>query len=841
MTLIQEEKVAGPALEPNPAPNITVGGNVEGSIVIGDNNFVVNSNFGTIVYKQATPQAKLRDVVPRAPRALRTFRGRGRELADLEQFILQGTPVFLQGIDGVGKSSLLKQAANGQAASALPQGVLFLEGIDQEGQVLGFEDILQQAFEALYESDPPLKVTFASARTYLSNTSPLVLLDGFELDEDAYDRLADVFPQAPLLATSSQKYAPEAYEPYSLKTLTPEEAVLLFAARARLEMDETNAALISQICGLLNNLPLALVNVANAMREFDLSLEQILAGLQAASITATQPDKAALERSAKFVQALLAPQEQNMAALAAAAPGISSDRAWLEQNAGGAAVSQHMEKLELLQANSPRLRLHPAYAGYTINQEVLDQNRQQLFTWLVDQLKARALDFKFVKSELGNILGLLDWLIDHKRWKDCLILGRLVDPYLTLAGLWDAWGHMLEGMLESARQAGDRASEAWALHQLGTRQIGYGERTQANILLHQALELRQELGDEHGLAHTWHNLNLLHHGGQATAIPILRVGEDAGMTPSRRKRGRRWMVIALLAFLLLILTSLCWVGGVGAGVFQGPPGLDVERVRSFIPFLPRTATPTATPSPTATPTQTATFTPSPSASPTRTPTLTLTATPTLTATLTRTPTITFRMYSSATPTETLTPTITQTPTETPFAFPTFVVKSNQAFCRFGPGQVYLRAADLFKGESGEVRGRSYDNGWLYVRLDKSGQFCWVALLTVDVTGDPKTVKVTPLNLPVTPDSPLPTGITAVRKGDNVTITWKPVPVSPDDLHGYLLELSVCQNGLYIALPLLTKDTTYMVVDQQTCAKPSKGQIRSVTVRGYSAPVTITWP
>ena len=33
--------------------NIQIGGNVDGNIVVGDNNFVVNNNHGTIVYNQA--------------------------------------------------------------------------------------------------------------------------------------------------------------------------------------------------------------------------------------------------------------------------------------------------------------------------------------------------------------------------------------------------------------------------------------------------------------------------------------------------------------------------------------------------------------------------------------------------------------------------------------------------------------------------------------------------------------------------------------------------------------------------------------------------------------------
>ena len=55
------------------AGGIAVAGNVEGDIIVGNNNFKVNTNYGTIVYKQAAPQARLRDAAPQPPRAPRGF------------------------------------------------------------------------------------------------------------------------------------------------------------------------------------------------------------------------------------------------------------------------------------------------------------------------------------------------------------------------------------------------------------------------------------------------------------------------------------------------------------------------------------------------------------------------------------------------------------------------------------------------------------------------------------------------------------------------------------------------------------------------------------------------
>jgi hypothetical protein len=100
-------------------------------------------------------------------------------------------------------------------------------------------------------------------------------------------------------------------------------------------------------------------------------------------------------------------------------------------------------------------------------------------------------------------------LAEQQRWSDVVVLGRAIDPYLTLHGLWEAWQKVLEDILRSARQLGDRVSEAWALHQLGTHAIGSGQTSQAIDWLRQALNLRSELGDTVGMAFTQHNLDLL--------------------------------------------------------------------------------------------------------------------------------------------------------------------------------------------------------------------------------------------------------------------------------------------------------------------------------------------
>jgi len=237
----------------------------------------------------------------------------------------------------------------------------------------------------------------------------------------------------------------------------------------------------------------------------------------------------------------------------------------------------------------------------------------------------------------------------------------------------------------------------------------------------------------------------------------------------------------------------------------------------------------------AQPTATATQTASPTALP---PSATPLPSATNTPTITRTPTVT------PTPSITPTPTITLTPT---FAFPKVEVILDAAHCRYGPNQAYLHAADLYKGDRGEVRGRWYLNGWVRVQFDKLTYQCWVAPSVVQVNGDLNTVKVynsIDLTRIGTNQYGPPQGLSASRDGDQVTISWNQMVMTEDKDRGYFIDMFVCQNGAYLWWPVSFPNqytTSYTVTDQPGCPSPSAGVIYTVEKHGYSQPEAIPWP
>jgi len=220
----------------------------------------------------------------------------------------------------------------------------------------------------------------------------------------------------------------------------------------------------------------------------------------------------------------------------------------------------------------------------------------------------------------------------------------------------------------------------------------------------------------------------------------------------------------------------------------------------------------------------------------------ITATATAASTKTSTGTLTLTPTETRTPTPAFTPTITATPT---FAFPTVTV-NKQAHCRYGPSVAYLHAADLYPGDVGTVRGRYIYGNWLYIKFDKLNYFCWVAPSVVDVVGDVSTVAYKELNLQSIGSNMYgpPKNVTAVRDGNKVTISWEQVKMTLDDDRGYLLELFVCQDTIYMWWTDSYPDqysTSYTVRDEAGCAQPSSGKLYTVEKHGFSEPVNIPWP
>lgn len=223
-----------------------------------------------------------------------------------------------------------------------------------------------------------------------------------------------------------------------------------------------------------------------------------------------------------------------------------------------------------------------------------------------------------------------------------------------------------------------------------------------------------------------------------------------------------------------------------------------------------------------------------------TETATLTDTPTDTATFT--PTLTPTLTATFTPSLTPTATIYFTPT---FNFPKVTVNKTLAACLFGPAKAYLWKFDLHAGDTGVVWGRAPVGDWLYVKIDRLNDGCWLSPYVVDVAGDVNTLIVEQVRLWITDAlyNP-PQRVRANREDDEVTVTWKVVDMTEDDDRGYFLDVWVCQDGNLVWMPTSLPDKFHnsaTFIDESGCSQPSGGKLYAVEKHGYISPVDIPWP
>jgi len=103
---------------------------------------------------------------------------------------------------------------------------------------------------------------------------------------------------------------------------------------------------------------------------------------------------------------------------------------------------------------------------------------------------------------------------------------------------------------------------------------------------------------------------------------------------------------------------------------------------------------------------------------------------------------------------------------------------------------------------------------------------------------------TGFTLPRSPYYGPPTGVSAVRNGNQVTITWIGITLraGDDSLQvPYVVEAWVCQDGKYLFIPVGSYVEQVTIIDEPGCSQPSHGRLTAAEKHGYTAYVEIPWP
>jgi hypothetical protein len=204
--------------------------------------------------------------------------------------------------------------------------------------------------------------------------------------------------------------------------------------------------------------------------------------------------------------------------------------------------------------------------------------------------------------------------------------------------------------------------------------------------------------------------------------------------------------------------------------------------------------------------------------------------------------------ATSTRTPTLSPTQTQTDTATPSITPTYAILRGtvleQANCRYGPGAAYLYKYGLYPGYNLEIIGRNEKGTWVVIRAIGGTNPCWVKASLMDIHGDVMSLAPASLPLPQSPYYGPLTGVSAVRDGSMVIISWNSLQLRAGDdslQYPYLVEAWLCQDGQVSFFPIGSWDTILTVQDDPGCDEASHARVYGVEKHGYTAWVNVPWP
>ena len=526
---------------------VTVERDLNGQLAIG-NNIVqvrIDAVHGDLVALPSgqIPVPRLRSgpvsILPHRPDPMFD---RSDETARILADAAQGRPVAVSGPPGIGRSTLLRHVATQESLAATGGGVAFppVEGLSRD-------DTLQAIFEVFYECDVPFKPSPTSMRHLLQGARAAIVLDDVGLTGKQIRELVDTAPACGFVVAADVE--PNAdIRSVRLTGLPLDDARRLFAHGLGRALEPGEFGDADALCELAGNEPACILGAAAGARESAVPLAELAASaLRSGSAPSPTPTDADLR----------------LLGFLAAVPGLTLDERHLAELSGLADVAQRLDRWVASGVVS-------AARGDPVTYR-LRQGAENAAHWPIDQCRdvlwshftAWARDRRAAVLRPGVEVEALRLLqADAGRrseWDRVLAVGALLDAAYAVGGRWDAWRDVAMATLEAAEQLGDRAAEALALHQLGTRELCLAGTGAALDLLGKALTIREDLGDGPGAAATRQNLSLI------TAPPVPPVIERPP-GPRRRWKRLRTTAASAVGVAALVVAGLLIIGPSGSAV-----------------------------------------------------------------------------------------------------------------------------------------------------------------------------------------------------------------------------------------------------------------------------------
>jgi predicted ATPase/DNA-binding CsgD family transcriptional regulator len=485
--------------------------------------------------------------------SLSSFVGRQPEIDSLRAMLGSGKRLItLTGPGGIGKTRLAMETML-HAARDFADNVFFvpLDALSQS------EQVYSKMANILGVSESGNRAVVEDLSAALAEKQTLVCMDNWEHVLDAAPQLANLLSNCPhlhVLATSREALRLSGEQVFPVHPLYLPEAgsdqqspaIQLFVERARavspdFQLDESNRAVITEICSLLDGLPLAIELSAALLRMF--SPQALLSRFRASPGLEGRPAirllsggprdlpirQQTLRATIAWSYNLLTPSEQRLfrwlAVFSGGADLEAIEAMFQKQNIDSESPFEILLSLEdknLLRVvkgdGEPRFRMLRTIQEYAWEQleasgelPFVRQKHADYYLNLVQRAaqelggSQRGVWLTRLDQENDNIRSVLSWTLDQNQLDVAYELGGV---------LWRFWavrGQVKEGAqwINSILSKGGEVSpslRANVLHGGGGLAVMRNDYETAKMFFSESLALREALADKAGMVGTHHNL-----------------------------------------------------------------------------------------------------------------------------------------------------------------------------------------------------------------------------------------------------------------------------------------------------------------------------------------------
>jgi len=488
-----------------------------------------------------------------------SFVARPTQLAEIKELLTEARLVTLTGPGGTGKTRLSLQVA-AEVIDSYPDGVWFVPLAPISDPALVSAEVA--AALALPPADRHADLRLSE---YLRTKDLLLVLDNFEQVVGASGSVATWLGAAPKLRVLVTTRAPlriSGEHEYPVPTLEGDEALALFLQRARavqpgFVLDETSRALVADIVGRLDALPLAIELAAARLRLLSLaSIAQRLAsrlGLLTGGARDLPARQRTLRGAIEWSFELLEPRHRELFTLL----GVFVGGFGLEEGEAVVGADQGDDLLEGLEALVDQSLLKPAVDSSSTRFFMLETIRELATEKLSERADVADIRARHAAAYLALVEAAAPHFIadSQRKWLDriaedhdniraaivCSVEAADAETAQLLAGsMWRYW--QMRGFLSEGRERTDAAlaagpgslqSRLRALDGGGGLAYWQADGHAALRYYSDQVEVARQLGDKRDLGYALYNLSSAHAilGGELqTKIydEAIRLGEEIG-------------------------------------------------------------------------------------------------------------------------------------------------------------------------------------------------------------------------------------------------------------------------------------------------------------------------